>query len=63
MNCKSCNKDCSGHEDSQSYHDYDVCKDCYRDPETNQCEYCGKKLIGIAYPYVCGPCFLHSSRG
>ena len=34
----------------------DVCKQCYREPDTNDCEECGKHLTGICYPYVCGDC-------
>lgn len=31
--------------------------------KVNECEGgCGRKLVGIEYPYVCGPCFTHSSR-
>lgn len=56
MNCKNCDNPCENTNE-------EVCKDCYRDPETNECEGgCGRKLVGIAYPYVCGPCFTHSSR-
>lgn len=55
MNCKNCEKVIEADN-------VEVCEDCYRDPETNECEGCGKKLVGIAYPYVCGPCFIHSSK-
>ena len=34
----------------------DVCKECYRDPETNNCEKCGRHLSYIRYPYICGFC-------
>lgn len=33
-----------------------VCQWCYRDPDTNDCEDCGRHLNGICYPYVCGDC-------
>ena len=63
MKCKSCNKPCNSDADRQVFNKFDVCKDCFREPETNYCEGgCGRKLNGIAYPYTCGPCFIHSSR-
>lgn len=45
--CKNCDEPSTGQ---------DVCDDCRRDPETNNCSRCGKHLEGINYPYVCGAC-------
>lgn len=58
MKCKNCDKDCGNNDkDINSFNLFDVCRDCYRDPETNLCEKgCGSKL-GIPYRYICGDCF------
>lgn len=42
--------------DTPTDHPWGVCEKCFRDPDTNNCEKCGKHLSGIPYPYVCGGC-------
>lgn len=42
--------------DTPTDHPWEVCPKCFRDPDTNNCEKCGKHLSGIPYPYVCGTC-------
>lgn len=49
--CKNCEK-----TDYLRSEDPDVCMECYRNPETNNCCECGKHLEGITYEYVCGDC-------
>ena len=52
MNCVSCERELQTEDEVRR----DVCDDCYRDPNVNNCEKCGVHLQGIPYPYVCGKC-------
>lgn len=47
-NCRNCDKPTES--------PFEVCDECYRDPETNKCEKCGKHSY-VAYPFICGDCF------
>lgn len=42
--------------DTPTTHLWGVCDKCKRDPDTNNCDSCGKHLSGIPYPYTCGEC-------
>ena len=52
---KTC-RNCDGELNHLEERVIEVCVNCYRNPETNNCQSCGHHLTGISYPYVCGAC-------
>lgn len=51
--CRNC--------DVPTTHPWEVCSKCYRDPNTNTCDGCGKPMY-VQYPCVCGSCINNKAK-